>query len=308
MIPGLSSANSQFVTAVDNIQTQLSNTQEQLSTGLKVNTASDAPQALGDIFQSRADLASVNQVSQNLTNVQAVVNAGDSSLQTAIQLMQNALTLGTEGANSNTSASTQAGLATQVQSLLSQMVGLTLTQVNGVYIFSGDASSSPPYQLNPASPTGVQQLVTASATQQIADPSGVTFPVSLTAQQVFDARDALNNPTPQNAFLALNNLQLALQSGNTANISAAIDGIKSASDYLNSQLSFYGTAQNRITSAISLAQKFQLQDQTQLSSLQDADVTSLALQLTQQTTDLNAAMAAEAKRPTQTLFDYLPIG
>ncbi len=308
MIPSLSSANAQFVADINNLQTQLANTQNQLATGLRVNQASDAPQELGDIFQSRADLASVNQVSQNLTGVQALVNAGDSSVQSAIQLMQNALSLGSEGASTSASASTQSALATQVQSLLSQMVGLSRTQVNGVYIFSGDQSGSPAYQLDPTSPTGVKQLVTAQATQQIADPSGVTFPISLTAQQIFDARDGSNNPTPQNVFAALNTLQLALQSGNNANITAAIDGIQSASAYLNQQQSFYGTAQNRITSALDLAQKFQLQDQTQLSNLQDADVTSLALQLTQQSTSLNAAMAAEAKRPTTTLFDYLPVG
>jgi len=307
MIPGLSSANAQFVADVDNLQTQLNNTQNQLATGLRVNQASDAPEELGDIFQSRAELASVNQVSQNLTSVQVLVNAGDSSVQSAIQLMQNALSLGTEGASSSASPSTQSSLATQVQSLLSQMVGLSQTQVNGVYIFSGDQSGSPPYQLDPTSPTGVQQLVTAQATQQIADPSGLTFPISLTAQQVFDARDANNNPTSQNAFAALNNLQLALQSGNDANITAAINDVQSASAYLNQQLSFYGSTQNRITSALDLAQKFQLQDQTQLSNLQDADVTSLALQLTQQTTSLDAAMAAEAKKPTSSLFDYLPI-
>jgi len=286
----------------------LNNTQNQLATGLRVNQASDDPEALGDIFQSRAELANLNQVSQNLTNAQAFVNAGDSSVQSAIQLMQNALSLGTEGASSSASPSTQSALATQVQSLLSQMVGLSQTQVNGVYIFSGDQSGSPAYQLDPTSPTGVKQLVTAQATQQIADPSGVTFPISLTAQQIFDARDGSNNPTPQNVFAALNNLQLALQSGNNANITAAIGDIQSASAYLNQQLAFYGTAQNRITSALDLAQKFQLQDQTQLGNLQDADVTSLALQLTQQTTSLNAAMAAEAKRPTSTLFDYLPVG
>src|SRR5271170_7094907 len=108
MIPGLNAANTQFVTAVDNMQTLLNNTQEQLSTGLSVNQASDAPGELEDIFQSRADLASANQESQNLTNVQTIVNAGDSSLQTAIQLMQNAVTLGSEGIDSNTSASIQA--------------------------------------------------------------------------------------------------------------------------------------------------------------------------------------------------------
>jgi flagellar hook-associated protein 3 FlgL len=306
MIPGLSAANSQFVTNVDNLQTQLSNTQEQLSSGLSVNQASDAPEDLGDIFQSRAGLASANQEIQNLTNVQAIVNTGDSSLQTAIQLMQNALTMGAQGSNSNVSAATQQGLATQVQSLLSQMVGLTQAQVNGVYIFSGDDSGSPPYQLDPASPTGVQQLTTASETQEIADPNGVTFPIALTAQQVFDAQDAMGNPTSQNAFAALNGLALALQSGNTANISAAIDNVTSASAYLNQQLSFYGTAQNRVTSALNLAQKFQVQDQTQLSSLQDANVAQLAVQLSQETTSLDAALSAQAKRPTSSLFDFLP--
>ena len=306
MISGLNTANSLFVTALDNLQTQLNNTEQQLSSGLKVNQASDAPQALGDIFQSRSELASVNQETQNYTNMQAIVNAGDSSVQTAVQLMQNALTIGSEGANTNTNPSTLPGLANQVQSILSQMVSLTQTQVNGVYIFSGDDPSQAPYQLDSASPTGVQQLVTASATQQIADPNGVTFPVSLTAQQVFDARDNMGNPTSQNVFLALNNLQLALQSGNTANISTALDGITSASTYLNQQLSFYGTAENRLTSAINLAQKFQVQDQTQLSGLQDANVAQLAVQLQQETTDVNAALSAQAKRPTSTLFDYLP--
>ena len=308
MIPSLTAANSQFVASVDNLQSQLSNTQNQLSTGLRVNQASDAPQELGDIFQARSDLSSVNQVAQNLTNAQAVVNAGDSSVQSAVQLLQNALSLGAEGATSTATATQQATLASQVGGLLAQMVGLSQTQVNGVYIFSGDQPGSAPYQLDPTSPTGVKQLVNAPATQQIADPTGVTFPVSMTAQQLFDARDASNNPTPQNVFAALNGLQQALQSGNTANITTALDNVHAASDYLNQQLGFYGTTQNRITSAIDLANKFQLQDQTQLSNLQDANVTALALQLTQLTTSLNAAMAAQAKRPHSTLFDYLPIG
>jgi len=48
-----------------------------------------------------------------------------------------------------------------------------------------------------------------------------------------------------------------------------------------------------------------VQAQAQLSALQDTDVPAVALQLTQLTTGLSAAMAAESKRPIQTLFDYL---
>ena len=307
MITALNAANEQFVASIDNMQTALNSAEIQLSTGYRVNQASDAPAEVGDIFVARAALSSENQTIQNLKVVQANVTTGDTAVQTAVQLLQNAVVLGSEGASSTVTQSQQNALATQVQSVLSQLVGLSATQVNGVYIFSGDAGGSAPYQLDPASPTGVDQLVTAQATALTADPTGITFQTSMTAQQLFDAQDSMGNPTPQNAFAALNNLQLALQSGNATNITAAISNVQAAGDYVNQQLGFYGAAENRITSAIDLAQKFQVQTQTQLSNLQDTDMTSVAVQVTQETTALNAAMAAEGKRPTSTLFDYLPL-
>jgi flagellar hook-associated protein 3 FlgL len=307
MITALNAANEQFVASVDNMQTALNSAEIQLSTGYRVNQASDAPAEVGDIFVARAALSSENQTIQNLKVVQANVTTGDTTVQTAVQLLQNAVVLGSEGASSTVTQSQQNALATQVQSVLSQLVGLSATQVNGVYIFSGDAGGSAPYQLDPASPTGVDQLVTAQATALTADPTGITFQTSMTAQQLFDAKDSMGNPTPQNAFAALNNLQLALQSGNAANITTAISNVQAAGDYVNQQLGFYGAAENRITSAIDLAQKFQVQTQTQLSNLQDTDMTSVAVQVTQETTALNAAMAAEGKRPTSTLFDFLPV-
>ena len=48
MITGLSPANEQFLASVDDIQTRLSNAQLQISSGHKVNKASDAPQLVGD--------------------------------------------------------------------------------------------------------------------------------------------------------------------------------------------------------------------------------------------------------------------
>jgi flagellin-like hook-associated protein FlgL len=180
--------------------------------------------------------------------------------------------------------------------------------VDGVYIFSGDDGSSPAYQLNPASPAGVDRLLLTGSTQQLADTTGVTFPFALTAQDIFDKRDASDNPAPENVFAAVNTLQLALQANDEAGISQTIDLIHAASTHLNQQLGFYGAVQNHISASLDLAQKFQIQTQTRLGDLQDADAASLAVQLTQDTTTLNAAMAAQSRKPTTTLFDYLPIG
>jgi flagellar hook-associated protein 3 FlgL len=310
MISGLTPANDQFLASVDTIQTRLNQAQLELSSGLRVNKASDAPQQIGDIFQTRADLANATQAEQNLNLVKTQADAADSALQTAIQLLDNASTLGLEGGGDPSTAnpSQQATLASQVQGLISQLVAISRTAVNGVYIFSGDQGASPSYQVNPASPNGVDRLIQTQATAEASDPTGIKFQVAKTAQDLFDKRDSSDNFAPENVFAALQNLQSALQAGNSAGIAQAIDGIHTASAYLNQQLGFYGAAQNRIASAISLAQKFQVQDQSQLSTLQDADVPAAALELTQATTALSAAMSAQAKRPTTSLFDYLPPG
>jgi flagellin-like hook-associated protein FlgL len=74
---------------------------------------------------------------------------------------------------------------------------------------------------------------------------------------------------------------------------------------LNTQLSFYGSVQGRIQDAQTFSSNYQVQLQTQLSQVQDADVTQAAIQLSQSTTQLSAAMSAEAKIPRSSLFDFL---
>ena len=305
MINGLDPASEQFLASINSLQDRLNAAQLQLSTGLRVNKASDAPQQVGDIFQARADLSHATQVDQNLGIVKAQVDAADSALQQAVQVLDQAGTIGVQG-DGDTASGQLGTLANQVQGLISQLVSITRTTVDGVYIFSGDQGASPAYQVNSASPNGVDRLIKTQATAQASDPTGITFQVAKTAQDLFDNRDSSDNFTPQNAFAALKNLQTALQSGNTAAISSAIDGVHAASAYLNQQLGFYGEAQNRIDSAISLAKKFEVQDQTKLSSLQDADIPTVAIQMTQENTALSAAMSARAKRPNTSLFDYLP--
>jgi flagellar hook-associated protein 3 FlgL len=308
MITGLSANNQQFLVSLDILQSNLSQADEELSSGLSVNQASDAPQSIEDIFETRAELGQATQTTQNLNTIQGQVQTAGSSVQSAIELLNQAVSLGTEGASTSTTLSTQQSLASQVQALLVQLVSISNTEVGGVYIFSGDSSGSPPYQVDPSSPTGVNQLITPmQSTLQIAGPSGVTFQVSMTAQDLFDQQDSSGNPTPNNAFAALTGLVQALQSGNTDNITQAIGALQTASGYVNNQTAFYGTAENNVTSALDLAQKFQTQDQTELAGLQDADPTTLAVQVTQDSTDLDAAMSAQAHTPTTSLFDYLPV-
>jgi flagellar hook-associated protein 3 FlgL len=309
MISGLSPSNQQFLASLNILDNNISQADEQLSSGLRVNQASDAPQSLQDIFETRSELGQATQNAQDLTTIQGQVQTAGGAVQSAIELLNQAVTMGTEGASTSTSLTTQQSLAAQVQSIQAQWVAISNTEVGGVYVFSGDASGSPPYQVDTSSPTGVDQLLTPQqSTLQIAGPSGVTFQVSMTAQDLFDQQDSSGTPTANNAFAALNGLVLALQSGSTSNITQALSALQTASDYVNSQTGFYGAAENNVSSALDLAQKFQVQDQTQLSGLEDADTATLAVEVTQASTALDAAMSAQAHKPTTSLFDYIPLG
>ena len=74
---------------------------------------------------------------------------------------------------------------------------------------------------------------------------------------------------------------------------------------MNSQASFYGAAQNRITGANIAASQTIIGLKQQLSGKQDADATQAVLDLNSAMNNLQAAMAAEARLKPQSLFDYL---
>jgi flagellar hook-associated protein 3 FlgL len=302
MMTGLNPTSEQLLNSINAAQANLNRAQQQVSSGLRVSRASDDPAVIADILQTRSDLAQVTQVSNNLSLVKSEVDTADTGLQNAVQLMEQAGVLALQGTNTTMTAGARATLAQQVAGILQQMVTISRTQVHGIYIFSGDQTSTPPYELDS---TGVKQIATAPATRLIQDTSGLTFAVSKTAQELFDARDSGQNPTAENVFAALQGLKTALLANDPVAIQSAAAAINTAHDYLNDNAGFYGGVQQRVATALDLAQKFETQDQTRLSSEQDADIAAAALQITQDTTHINAAMASAAKQITTSLFDYM---
>jgi flagellar hook-associated protein 3 FlgL len=294
-----------FLAGVNQIQQQISTANQQLTSGLKVSVASDAPDQIDDLLQLRADQAQNTQISSNLGMEQTNAQAADGALGSAIQLMDNATQLAAEGANTAETAASLQTLAQQVASVQTEMVNLSQTQVAGRYIFSGDLDQSPSYQLDLTATDGVDQLSNAASTRQIQNPEGGTFSPSMTAQQIFAAQNADGSDAGGNVFAALNNLRVALLSNDQAGISTAQSQIQQASTQLNTAQSFYGNVENTITNATNYATTYDTQLTVEIGGIQDADATSAALQLTQDTTQLQAAFQAQGKMPTSSLFDYL---
>ncbi len=300
MISTLSPSYQQFVDNLNSVSIAMSNAQLQVSTGLKMRDVSDAPDQVSDLLQARANLSSSQQISTNLINVKNEVDTGEQTISSAVTLFDQVQTIAAEGATGTQTAASRAGLAQSLQSILQQMVGFANTNTGGRYIFAGDTDQTQPYTYDATQTNPVSAYNGSSSTREVQNSNGTTFPVALTAQQIFDSNDPASN-----VFAAIGGLITSLNNNDQAGVATAQDGLSTVASYLNQQLAFYGTTQDTVASATDYAQNQQTQLQSQIGNLQDADMTSAIMQMTQAQTQEQAALGAEAEMPRKSLFDFL---
>ena len=295
-----------YLADLDRTQYQLQHIQDQVTSGLRVQRAADDPLSVPDILQIQSYLAQNQQLQTNLGNVKAELESSDAALQDAVKAIEDAISLAAQGGASTTASAQQRSiLAEQIKGLQETLVGLSQANVNGRYLFSGDQDTQPAYQLDLSQPDGVTKLLSSPATRIIQDANGTVISSAKTAGEIFDPRNPDGTAATGNAFAALNALRVALENNDSAAISQAQSALHAADDYVNVQAVFYGNAQNRVASSIDLAQRFQLEHQTELSQLRDTDVPAAALQLTQLQTQEQASLAVQAKKSGMSLFDFL---
>lgn len=305
MIQTFNATTEIFLSNLELSQQRASRDLQQMSSGYRVTNPSDAPADAVSILQVQNNITQTRQTTNNLTRLKGEVDTGEATMETVVTLLQNANVLAAQALGPSQTIETLQALALQVRDIQQQMVGLSQANAQGRYIFSGDNDSAAQYSLDLTNlVTGVAQAFTTQDTRQIADIGG-TFTPAGTAQDIFDQRDASNNPTVNNVFAALQQLYNGLTNNDRAVIGGAVGNIKTSSTYVNLQLAFYGTVQNRISSSLSIATRYQTQWTQQLSTLRDADIAAVISDLQANRTQQSAAMAAQANFSPHSLFDYL---
>jgi flagellar hook-associated protein 3 FlgL len=305
MLQTLDPMRSQFLDDLATLQNRMTKTQAELTSGIRISKPSDDPTAVGDVLQLQSDIGRVTQVTANLNGVKSEVDTASGVLQGALSLLDQARSLAAQGASMTLSPAQRLGMAAQAEQILNTLIDDSRATYDGKYLFSGDSSTLPAYDVNLAKPNGVDRLLTAPATRLIQDSTGQTFAVAKTAQDLFDHRNPDDSLASDNVFAALNSLRVALANNDQAATNAAAASIQTAQEYLNQQSTFYGAVQNRISNALDVAQKFQLQAQTGLGNERDTDVAAAATALTQEQLSQQAAMQAQASMPRTSLFDLL---
>jgi flagellar hook-associated protein 3 FlgL len=301
MLTNLNPDNSRFLSQVNSIRNRMDRAQSQLSSGKRLNTVADDPDQISTLLSARASLESVRQVNNNLGRVQTEVNAAEKALQQAGKAFERARVLGAQGASSNATPDSRATLATEIETIMDQLVGISRTTVEGRYIFSGDLDQTAPYSIDLSQTSPISAyLGSNSNTREIQHPNGSRFSVGRTAREIFDSPTA-----SQNIFANLTALRDALRGNDEAGIRAALDTAHTSGAHLERQLAFQGATQNRVTNAFDFGKKHEQDLVTEIGNIEDADVVEAILELQQAQTQLQSALQSKAQSNRQSLFDYL---
>jgi flagellar hook-associated protein 3 FlgL len=305
MLAGLDAYTSTFLSALNTTENRITQANEQLSSGYRVNQPSDDPGAIEAILGYQSQIDQVTQIQNNLSQATTITNEGDSALTSASNMLNQLTSIAAEGASSTATATSRSSLGQQVEGIEQQLVSLANTTFGGIYVFGGDDATTQPYTFNWSVPGGVVQNNTSSNTVAITNSDGnsLTIP-GQTAQQIFDARNSDGSVAASNIFQNVYALGQALQNNDQAGIEAASTSITASVVQLGQATTISGNTLNWLQQSADAATSKLTNFQAQLSSLRDADAAQAATNLSSAETAEQAAVAAEGTLNIKSLFSY----
>ncbi len=284
-------------TGIQGTEQALSTAVQQLATGQRVVLPSDDPAAAAANLRSLAESANVDRYTQNGDAVLSQAQMADSALSNVVSELNKAITLGTQGADGSITSENRTAIATQVQSVLSEVVAQANTTLNGVSLFAGTSGAAQAFASDTTSPTGYSYQGNSGVnTAAVGD--NLQLDINVPGDQVF------TNPNGD-VLGSISQLISALGSGTTDDIGAAVTAVRSALNNVSQQRVLYAGVVNQINAQESYLSQETISLTSQQQSLTGVDITVAISNLTQAQIAHSTILAAAAKVLPTSLLDYL---
>lgn len=289
---------------ISDLQVALQKTQQQLSSGRRMQSAADDPVASASALE-------VNQ--SQMLNAQYAANRGvardaltltESTLTSVSQLVQDARALAVQAGNGTYSDKDRAPLAAELRSQLDQLIGLANARDGaGEYAFAG-------YQVDTVSFTKVAGVVQYNGDQgqrYLQVGSGRAMAVGETGQGIFmsGGQDLFKTIGDLATVLETPVVTAADKTAMRAGLDTALTQLDRGLDSVVTTLATVGARMKELDGLDNVGSSLDVQYATSLSKLQDVDYAKAISQLSQQQTTLEAAQKSYVKITGLSLFNYL---
>ena len=286
---------------INNVQQQLATTQQQLSTGLRINQPSDDPYGASLAIQLKNDMAGLSNYQSSVTDGTAWASAADTSLTNIMSMLQRAQELTVQASNGDESPTDLSSTADEIDQLADAMKQEANAQYNGQYIFSGTATGTAPY----SSSTGdTFQGNTGAITRTIGPNSNLQVNV--------DVSGLLGSGTSASDGKLLDTLRTIaadMRSGNSTGVadlsSNQLGNLQTSLNSLEQLQANVGAVQNRLTLAGSRIQGLQNSDTAALSNDEDVNMAQAVTSFSNEQAAFSAALRSGASIVQSSLMDFL---
>jgi flagellar hook-associated protein 3 FlgL len=277
-------------------------TQQELSTGKKINQPSDNPYGTSLALQLNNQLANLDSYSNNVTDGTGWAQAANASLADVTNAVQRIRELVVQASNGTQNQADMSADAAEVGQLIDQIKQDANAQYNGQYIFSGSATTTAPYQ--PGS-NDAYAGNTGQVTRQIGPNSSLAVNADLSSV-LGTGQTTAGQPAGDGKLLnTLRNIADAMQSGNAGSLSSSLSALDSNLGSLTGLSANMGATTDRLQMAASRIQSLQASDTQSLSDVQDADMAKTEVDFSTEQAALTAALQAGAHIVQQSLMNFL---
>jgi flagellar hook-associated protein 3 FlgL len=279
----------------------LSTTEQELSTGYKINEPSDDPYGASVVVDLNSQLSALSSYASNISDGTAWLNTAGSALSEITNMAQTAQELVVEGANGTNSTTDDQSAADEVNQLIASIKQAANTQYDGNYIFSGTATSTAPYQ---AGSDDTYQGNDGSITRTIGP--GETVQVNTNLSTLLGNGSAAGDG---GLLDTLETISSDLSAGNVSALGTTdLQNIQTNLNTLEGMQANVGATTNRLTDASSAVTTMQSSDQTELTSTEDVNMAQAATSYTADEASYNAALQAGAQIVQESLLNFLSAG
>ena len=285
------------------LQTNISLMQEaqaRLSSGKKLNAASDDPAAAVSVMGSGSALRALEQYRTNVQRASDRIDLEDRTLSQLGDLISRVKELAVSQSTATANDATRTAANAEVQQLFHQIIQLGNTKFGNEFLFGGDQSATIPFtesgsgaslDFSSTNPTG-QRMIGIGEGQTIA-PTHNGTQVFLDTGVLDAVKDVVHSLDPASATY-----------GN-AGISAAMNKLDAAFDSVQGVLGDTGALGNRLSNVSQNLDALKMNLTTFKSNLEDIDVETAMTELTNRQVAYQAALVATTKVTGLSLADYL---
>jgi len=278
------------LTALQQSFAKLVDLQGQASSLKRLSKPSDAPADVVSAMQLHAGIDRNDQYTRNLSDAQGWLGNADNALTSVVTQLQKVNDLVVQASNASTDSNARQGIAAQIDSIRKSLIGVANTNYAGRPIFAGTASGNVAYDA-----TGQFVGVSSAVERNIAP--GQRIQVNVNGDTVFGAPGS-------DVFTTLAQISNAVLT-DPSQLTALQATLGTQTTQVQGQLAQVGSQFLRVQNMQSQNTSNGLTMKQNLSSIEDADIAQVMVQLQAQQVAYQAALSATARAIQPSLTDFL---